>query len=159
MAAPDQPHLVKYSRAFASAIAHWPPCIPCIQDPRKGFEPALNAVKRPPAFPFGDAFPNGEISPPPACSNRNLFGEDSLFSGELALPVSGGSRQPLDRQVRYYSERAQLASRDLILLLYEIAPVFGKEHIRPKKPKRHSPKEWRLDFCAGHWPLGMLAGG
>ncbi len=46
----------------------WPPLFPCIQDLAKGSnldecggqpdEPSLGAV------PFGDAFPNGEISPP-----------------------------------------------------------------------------------------------
>lgn len=36
----------------------------------------------------------------------------ALLCGELALPVPGmGARQPLDRQLRYYSEGIRLASR------------------------------------------------
>jgi hypothetical protein len=41
---------------------------------------------------------------------NDLSGEVSLLCGELALPLSGGSRQPLDRQVSYYSELMRLAS-------------------------------------------------
>jgi hypothetical protein len=41
---------------------------------------------------------------------NDLPGEVSLLCGELALPLSGGSRQPLDRQVSYYSELLRLAS-------------------------------------------------
>ncbi len=40
--------------------------------------------------------------------NESL-GEASLLGGELALPHWGGSHQPLDRQVRYYSEARLLA--------------------------------------------------
>ncbi len=36
--------------------------------------------------------------------------EISLICGERALPGWGGSRQPLDRQLRYYSEAIRLAS-------------------------------------------------
>jgi hypothetical protein len=38
------------------------------------------------------------------------FSEISLICGERALPGWGGSRQPLDRQLRYYSEAFRLAS-------------------------------------------------
>jgi hypothetical protein len=40
-----------------------PPCIPCIQDPGKGVKPRQTA-SRADHLPFGDAFPNGENSPP-----------------------------------------------------------------------------------------------
>ena len=38
-------------------------------------------------------------------------GEVCLLGGELALPNPGGARQPLDRQLRYYSEGSRLASK------------------------------------------------
>jgi hypothetical protein len=57
----------------------------------------------------GDAFPMEAIAARRLQWN-NLPGEVSLLGGELALPLSGGSHQPLDRQVRYYIELSRLAS-------------------------------------------------
>ena|SRR5580692_589410 len=89
-----------------------------------------------------------------------LFSEVSLSSGELALgPESGGSRQPLRRQVRYYSERAHVASRDLGT---SVAPSHKRvlaERKGAKMPKAPLPMGWRLGTCGGHWPLGTSSAG
>src|SRR3954447_8848372 len=92
--------------------------------------------------PFENAFPHGEISPP-TLLHAELCGEVSFVSRRAALPEFGGSRQPLDRQVRYYSECAQEASR---LFSTSVSRVEERCYAQNPliTPKRHSPVEWRL---------------
>jgi hypothetical protein len=84
---------------------------PCIQDPGKGIRPSANGA-RAEQLPFGDAFPNGENSPPAQSANNDVAKFPLFPRRACAHPKSGGSRQPLDRQVRYYSESVEVASRD-----------------------------------------------
>ena len=63
-------------------------------------------------------------------------------------PKPGGSRQPLDRQVRYYSDWPEEASR----LLGDGRCTDGtgwrmRRKQVPEMPKRHSPVGWRLGTC------------
>jgi len=138
-----------------------PPSFPCIQDPGKGHTRRRPTRSAEQTVPFGDAFPNGEISPP-TLLHSELCGEVSFVPRRAALPEFGGSRQPLDRQVRYYSDGAQQASR---VFWYfsgrrpdrggwwsknrsrRKAPKRQPPRKVPVTPKRHSPVEGRLGFA------------
>lgn len=86
-----------------------------MQVPCKGFRPGATGVvcraRRRRAIPFCAAFQTGRF--------RRLHLVRSELCGEVSFAqrrgrshrVSGGARQPRDRQVRYYSESAQVASR------------------------------------------------
>jgi len=67
---------------------------------------------------------------------NDLPGEVSLLRGELALPLSGGTRQPLDRQVSYYSELLRLASE--LRGSPASCPDGRRPQNTPKRKKRHS---------------------
>ena len=75
-------------------------------------DPASANGARAEQLPFGDAFPNGENSPPAQSANNDVAKFPLFPRRACAHPKSGGSRQPLDRQVRYYSESVEVASRD-----------------------------------------------
>jgi hypothetical protein len=82
-------------------------------------------------------------------------GEASLLGGELALPHWGGSRQPLDRQIRYYSEAGLLArafcgSRRM---------KASQDHFRYAFPAKSATFESGASrSCAGHWPPQIVIG-
>ena len=80
-----------------------------------------------------------------------------MLGGELALPVSGGSHQPLDRHFRYYSEAPRLAS----VLCGYLTPQSGEGNPRPtaKRKKRHPERSGVLLSCAGHWPPKYIVDG
>ena len=80
-------------------------------------------------------------------------------AASCSCPVSGGSRQPLDRQVRYYSERAQVASRDFGTSVGGAKMRVGlPEEKRPQKAGGATPpRRWRLGSCDGHWPLEQMS--
>ena len=78
-------------------------------------------------------------------------------AASLLYPDSGGSRQPLDRQVRYYSEAPRLASELWGNPAYRALgprPAFP-----PNAQKRRSERSGVLLSCAGHWPPKQLVGG
>ena len=87
-----------------------------------------------------------------------------MFGGELALPVSGGPRQPLDMQVRYYSEATRLASE---VCGDPLSPgpewdstVAGTAPIRPQT--RKTPLQSERRFAVLRWSLAsqaIVAGG
>lgn len=86
-----------------------------MQVPCKGFRPGATGVvcraRRRRAIPFCAAFQTGRF--------RRLHLLRSELCGEVSFSqrrgrshrTPGGSRQPRDRQVRYYSESAEVASR------------------------------------------------
>ena len=102
-------------------------------------------------------------------SKRGEFRRLHLVRSELCGEVSfaqrrgrthrtpGGSRQPHDRQVRYYSEGTQEASRHF-WYFWGRKPETEEAIVENshKMPKRHSPVGWRLGTCTGHWPLEQV---
>jgi hypothetical protein len=74
---------------FRSGESTMAALFPCIQDPGKGVNSG-QMMPRSEKLPFGNAFLNGENSPPADCSNVRC-GEVSLFRGELALIRSPGA--------------------------------------------------------------------
>ena len=81
-----------------------------------------------------------------------------MFSGELALGRNPEARvSRFIRQVRYYSERPQVASRDLgTYVAFRDKRVLHTGKNAPKMPKAPLPMGWRLGNCTGHWPLGTI---
>lgn len=109
------------------------------------------------AIPFCAAFQTGRF--------RRLHLLRSELCGEVSFAqrrgrshrTPGGSRQPRDRQVRYYSESAEVASRVFGTSGEGVHKQKGQSVEKPPKmPKRHSPVGWRLGTCTGHWPLETI---
>jgi|ERR1035441_8875252 hypothetical protein len=86
--------------------------------------------------PFSGVAIPMKLSPPAVCINWPAR-RSSLARGELALPLSGGSRQPLDRQLSYYREHMRLASD---FRSYPSHPGT------PKYPKRKNATPNRVAF-------------
>jgi hypothetical protein len=71
---------------------------------------------------------------------------------EIAL--LGCPRQPLDRQIRYYSEATRLASpyaQKFWLPSQRTHPILIRDTIQDTQ-KRHPNRSGVLLSCAGHWP-------
>jgi len=75
-----------------------------------------------------------------------------LLSDERALPDSGGSRQPLDRQLPYYREQPLLAST-----LWGVLEVWQSQSAVTVLPNAETPlfSEWR--FAVLRWSLAPPA--
>lgn len=73
----------------------------------------------------------------------------------LHFPFPGGSRLPLDRQIRYYSETAALASDLCVKEEFGVAKKDSPAEIRELRGLRNvrnaTPSEWRLMILL--WPL------
>ena len=153
---PDRPaHLDSYACTFAPAKVPWPPCIPAFRILAKGSGPRQMA-HAPSSFPLAMPFQTGRIRR--LRCNQNYVAKFPGSAASSLCPESGGSRQPLDRQVRYYSEWATVASR--LLGTSARKELGGGNRCRKltQKPKRHSPVEWRFDSRLGHWPPETMAG-
>ena len=72
----------------------------------------IKRCQRPPACPFGDCLSKRGAFAAFSCCDRNDLAKFPCSAASSLCPASGGSRQPLDRQIRYYSEWTQVASRD-----------------------------------------------
>ena len=146
--------ICKHIRPGACAMTA---CIACIQDPGKGVE-RTNATVCPPAIPFGDAFPNGEISPF-TCWSLNYGSKFPLFSGELALARSREAR--VSRLIGKFDTTASERKRQVVILaLPWEAPGGEGDCLRKSAPKSRSATplwRWRLSSCDGHWPLEQLS--
>lgn len=82
---------------------------PASRNLAKGLRPQAD-IHTPTSISLRDAFPNGENSPFAACCILNYWAKFPCSAASSLCPYIGGSRQPLDRQVRYYSVTPQLAS-------------------------------------------------
>ncbi len=150
LSTPD-PALVQSCLAcsFAPAKAPWPRCVPCIRGTSQRACARQADIHTPTSISLRDAFPNGENSPFAACCILNYWAKFPCSAASSLCPYIGGSRQPLDRQVRYYSVTPQLASGRFEYLCCRPG-TRGRPAINfpTKTPGRHSPMGWRPDSCA-----------
>jgi len=119
-------------------------------------EPASADGPRADRLPFGDALPKrGDFA---ACFTMQITMWRSFLVPRRACthPESGGSRQPLDRQVRYYSESEEVASRVLSTSVAAEGTGGGlrlKNPLNAKAPLPLGVAPWHMN---GHWPLEQL---
>ena len=92
-------------------------------------------------------------------AQSELVAKFPCSAASLHCPESGGSRQPLHRQVRYYSER-RICGKWRFGSFRGTTPqnsVTADGNSTHKCQKRHSlgvaPRT-----CTGHWPLGIFGG-
>ena len=107
------------------------------------------------AIPSGDAFPNGEISPPTRAEILNCVAKFPLFSGEVAL----NREARVSRLTGKFDSTAREPNRqvNISVLMWKAARQGWDPGEKPYTPKRHSPLEWRFGTWIGHWPLGQTS--